>query len=483
MKNNQSIGKLISFILIFSSIFYPLSSLANGNSFNHSISCTTKIKHYTIGFFNGVWNTKAQAKYNGLVALKNLMGENSYAKYELFYNDTGTNVGATAVQDVAEVFIQRANEIDSSKNLSKHFEILMEIMSGVDKNSLIQTIKNAVPKLIGEALNKLYEDLATKFAAALSKLLSHPPTDANYVQHNERLLELAQLDEMFLFVAHSQGNLFANHAYDFIAPTIQKNHIAVVHIAPASPTLRGDYILSNHDLVINTLRAQGVNSVPDNNISIPYSKNDVFGHYLIETYLDQNRPGRMKIKNLIQDAESHLDLEPDTDEFHRIMVGFDLQTQKKGWNINKIKFKYSLENDPRMGITDPDFPGFNQLEDGFIFKCPNSLRSGEDTAGNYHFVYTNQWNGDPVKNWNGEFERYLSFKDVLYDKIFVTISDFSGADINNGKIVWQKTFKLNLPEDLKVVPATLHDFLDVVFEEDRNAPNTYLLKIIESNKN
>jgi len=45
----------------------------------------------------------------------------------------------------------------------------------------------------------------------------------------------------------------------------------VVHVAPASPTLRGRYVLADIDVVINGLRLSGINSVQPINILLPTS--------------------------------------------------------------------------------------------------------------------------------------------------------------------------------------------------------------------
>ena len=51
--------------------------------------------------------------------------------YELFYNHSGGTVGATGLQDIAEVFVQRANELDPSGSLSSNgFFFFWESYSG-----------------------------------------------------------------------------------------------------------------------------------------------------------------------------------------------------------------------------------------------------------------------------------------------------------------------------------------------------------------
>lgn len=67
-------------------------------------------KSYTVGVFNGVWNTEYEANA-GREKLKILIAttyNSEPVNYESFYNHTGSSVGATALQDIAETFIQRS---------------------------------------------------------------------------------------------------------------------------------------------------------------------------------------------------------------------------------------------------------------------------------------------------------------------------------------------------------------------------------------
>ncbi len=104
----------------------------------------------------------------------------------------------------------------------------------------------------------------------------------------------------FVLIAHSQGNLFVNSAYDGLRSSHSDTKVGVVHVAPASPTLRGEHMLADIDLVINGLRVQGINTVASNNISLPTSKNDLSGHTLVGTYLDAARAAREKVNGVVQ---------------------------------------------------------------------------------------------------------------------------------------------------------------------------------------
>lgn len=57
-----------------------------------------------------------------------------------------------------------------------------------------------------------------------------------------------------LAVAHSQGNLFLNEVYDRVKPSLTAESLRTVHVAPASATVRGPYVLNSKDLVIGASR-------------------------------------------------------------------------------------------------------------------------------------------------------------------------------------------------------------------------------------
>ncbi|MFV0575801.1 MAG: hypothetical protein ACK5NC_10400 [Vibrio sp.] len=270
-------------------------------SFDSQAQSLCDNRGYVIGFFNGVWNMPTQdGAYAGLESLRTLSG-NEYngepIEYELFYNHTGKSVDATFMQDIAETFIQRANEIDNSGRLSQRFEYLWEVLSDGD-NSAWDKLTEGFPASAG-VLEALYEDLITKSVAVYSLMVSDPPTQSDYTEHNTRLDELSLQGQKLILIAHSQGNLFANQSFDYISPKVDQGSVQVIHIAPASPTLRGDYILADIDIVINGLRIQGGKSVPDVNIELPFSKRDFSGHKLIDTYLDPAREARSVVYDMM----------------------------------------------------------------------------------------------------------------------------------------------------------------------------------------
>ncbi len=272
-----------------------------------SAQTTTSVcnaRGYTVGFFNGVWNTNTQdGALSGLNALKVLIGstyKTEPVEYQLFYNNTGSTVGATSAQDVAEVFVQRAREFDATGELGKRFEYFWEAASDGDK-PFFSRLWNTFAAEAG-IIDGMYSAIVTKAMAGWSLLLSNPPTTVNISEHRLQLDTLAAEGQKLLLVAHSQGNLFVNPAYDYVKPKVGVNSVAAVHIAPASITLRGNYVLADIDVVINGLRVQGAGSVPVANIELPFSSSDLSGHTLVSTYLDSTRAAKAKVSSMTTTA-------------------------------------------------------------------------------------------------------------------------------------------------------------------------------------
>jgi len=113
---------------------------------------------------------------------------------------------------------------------------------------------------------------------------------------------LADEGHDFVLVAHSQGNLFVNVANDGLRQSRPDTKAGVVHVAPASPTLRGPHVLAEIDEVINGLRNFGGWTVPDINIWLRGRGGDPSGHTLVGTYLDGTRIARSYVRDMINSA-------------------------------------------------------------------------------------------------------------------------------------------------------------------------------------
>jgi len=206
---------------------------------------------------------------------------------EIFFSQTAcTTIKLTCLADIAEVFSQRANELDSTGTLAQNFVLFWEALSGAQSYS--QNIQSAGSP-IGSVLTSLFNTVTTSLLQFSTSLLNYKPTAATMAQHNAQLDADAAAGQYFVLVAHSQGNLFMNQAYDHIFPTVGAAGVKAVQIAVASTSLRGGYVTSASDKIIQALAVTG--AVPAANFILPSNPVDWTGHAFVGTYLSTTLSG------------------------------------------------------------------------------------------------------------------------------------------------------------------------------------------------
>ncbi len=256
-------------------------------------------------YFNGIHNDPAVATA-ALHELRRIHGTKTPAgeviEYTLMYNQTN------GFADVVETFEQRL--LEQSKLLAGRFELFFEVLNGDGPwwNKIVASIPSAA-----KTLNGIADWYRAVVSIVLTKLFGYPPTAFDYALHRSIIDNKIDVGRKLLLVAHSQGNLFANVAYDYARKRLGSNSVKVVHIAPASSRIIGSHTLANLDLIINGLRVTG--TVADNTDDIPEykyrpagvnGKKDIFGHNLIAIYLNPYLTTSLRVKTHIQDALASL---------------------------------------------------------------------------------------------------------------------------------------------------------------------------------
>lgn len=254
------------------------------------------------GFFNGVQTTSAQAD-SALQTLQALYGSTSAQtsetiRYEKFYNYSN------GLEDFVETFEQRLREQEGI--LEGRFELFFQVINGEGSwwEQIVGTVASTALILDG-----IRDWLAAAVPAQLSALFANPPTAVNYAEHRLRIDNYALEGKKMVFFAHSQGNLFVNAATDYARSKTSVNAVQTVHVAPASPTLRGGHSLADLDLVINGLRPFGI--VASITESIPgyllrpaglNGKKDPLGHGLLEIYVNPQLGISGSVRSLVMQA-------------------------------------------------------------------------------------------------------------------------------------------------------------------------------------
>jgi len=295
---NKTIRKLLSAsVALCIALTAPLQAM--GQTSSATELCNADVAFF---FFNGVQTTPDGADV-ALAELRRIHGTSATAtgdriRYEKLYNYSN------GFEDFVETFEQRLLEQD--RLLEGRFELFFEALHGDGPwwSRIIESVAEAVGILGGFV--DWYQAAA---AQQLTTLLGNPPTTANYLEHRARIDNMILEGRKLLFVAHSQGNLFANAAYDYAVTQVDAQSVKVVHIAPASPTLNGPHTLADLDLVINGLRAVG--SVADITDEIPgfllrapgvNGQRDALGHGLLEIYINQRLSISQRVKSDIDTA-------------------------------------------------------------------------------------------------------------------------------------------------------------------------------------
>ena len=252
-------------------------------------------------FFNGVQTTPSGAN-RAKEEFKRIHGDKSASgdeiRYEVLYNYSD------GFEDFVETFEQRLQEQEGL--LEGRFELFFEALNGDGPwwSKIIETVSSSA-----DILGGFVDWYQASVVQQLTTLFGNPPTTVNYAEHKSRIDNWILEGKKLLFVAHSQGNLFVNAAYNYATSKTTSDSVKVVHIAPASPSLNGSHTLADLDLVINGLRVAG--SVPSITDNIPgyllrpagvNGKKDIRGHGLLEIYINPSIVTSARVKSHINSA-------------------------------------------------------------------------------------------------------------------------------------------------------------------------------------
>ncbi|EPU2896417.1 hypothetical protein ACV0UQ_003225 [Vibrio vulnificus] len=231
---------------------------------------------------------------------------------------------------------------------------------------------------MNDTLSRGINEIIHEFLEGLASLAgSDINTDEVRMKHRLRNDSQTWQGKKLIYLAHSQGNLWVNESFHYVNQRLgyDETNIKVIHIAPASPTLNGDYILSDKDHVINGLNFTGIGSVPFPNISIPSSNKDSLGHGFVEIYLT-NQQTKQMIKDAVDKALDSVKSPAMEDYLFDIRFEYS-ENYLKAHRPPKIAFVDSLESRDYCDLSNVDY-FFD-----FYGSCGNYYRAVEDAGSPY----------------------------------------------------------------------------------------------------
>ncbi|MCC2624833.1 MAG: hypothetical protein K0R14_706 [Burkholderiales bacterium] len=240
---------------------------------------------------NGINTTQDEACQN-LIALQNSIVLNTNViEWNLDYNPSNTKV-IDLLRSMWIVMQQKSREqnIVSINDYVDNYMVVHHLHYPVDspeynalKSRMAPDYKAAFDKSAGDDFPAILKNFLEKFP---------PPEPSDYTG----------VQDTFLIVPHSQGNLYANALFETLISQyhLAATRIAIFGIASPADSNKGDsitreyaavgvknvtsYITSANDFVMGGLKVLYPSLLPPN-IIIPYSSSNTLGHNLISTYL------------------------------------------------------------------------------------------------------------------------------------------------------------------------------------------------------
>lgn len=266
----------MKYLLLLALVFNSSLTFANDCFF---------VKHkLAYGFFNGVLTSKPDALKNTEKLKKVLYDQHKISEFEeitLFYNQTlfildFLEVAKQQVFEVIDIIAKNKTSNNQDIELAETLKLNPQLVNAWFNNDIQndQFESNAT-------LNKAKQKYLA-FRDAKIKLISLSEQD--YQKHHRLLQDLLSSHARIVLVAHSQGNLFVNQAFEN-ATEEQQKRLGVIHVGSASLKLHGNYILYENDYVINALGIRNFNAKVTTE-----TKNDIkdrFGHNFIDVYLNE----------------------------------------------------------------------------------------------------------------------------------------------------------------------------------------------------
>jgi hypothetical protein len=255
---------------------------------------------YVIVYINGL-STDPIGAQDGLDALSAIYAaqyNNQPVSYTLFYAPTD---GLT--QDVINAFAQR---VQSTPGLTDRWELIWDTLDGGGAISDLAVAENP-------SLSSLVSDLKTTFLNDVSSNVKNLSANKEFQpavdQFTTTLTTYYTQQKKTLVVAHSQGNVYLNAAYDAVKPQLKTDSLRTVEVATPTATVRdpqGRYVTSTTDLVIQAVALALGNVEPANTdgpILAALSSDTGYGHKFVDIYMNPNYKLLPAIKAL---ADSNL---------------------------------------------------------------------------------------------------------------------------------------------------------------------------------
>jgi hypothetical protein len=259
---------------------------------------------FLVGFFNGANSTRLEAR-TSKDRLQRIIGvtwKNQPVDYHVFYNSSAKETSfAKALPNFMEAIAQYDEEAQGTVS-AKVTSFWQALTGGKDRD---------IPSESTSVWNSFKDAVSAVRSSVLRAIIpsGDQPTEADLGHMIASVDEAIKTSRKMLFIAHSQGNLFLNPVYDYVAKKYGGTQaVSAVHIGTPSATVRGPYTNVSIDKIINLFRNTVGSTAMPINWELPEShwETDSNGHSFLLTYLNQGLTTYSKITGEIRVALDQL---------------------------------------------------------------------------------------------------------------------------------------------------------------------------------
>ncbi len=258
----------------------------------YSANCRApSVKEYSIYFVNGVLNSPAQVSQSR-AALKTLVGMEYKIDYPESYQSSET-IYASMLNEIDEVLRQKSGDLQSTKTSAKLAVQWSDYWRNYYGNSNQTDLE----------LKKTFDNVRAK------RMRREYVVDEELQELIDKIdADLAEGQKVIL-VAHSQGNFYANLAWEYFKGKNDGSSERIGIVAVATPASRvadgGPSTTLFQDLAMLAVRLLYPYSTLEANFS-GFTWSDLTGHGFVEVYLRPGSEARKRIKGHILDVMGKL---------------------------------------------------------------------------------------------------------------------------------------------------------------------------------
>lgn len=321
-------------------------------------------------------------------------------------------------------------EVDAYQDQGLTWENVTSIFFDQGPVGVLASIVEAIQADISQALASATINLINQFNDVQNTLVA---TVGSHIE-----LYKSELDnyQRVLVIAHSQGTLYANVAYEAVMmhPEYSPDSMGIVSVAALVSYIadgHNGYVTSSNDLAVNLLRASVAPDILSANATVPVSTDDLKGHAFRDIYISDWSPTKDMIVNL---GHQRLDELSNHD--------WVAKQPLRSYTAVNVPYPWCLDGEGNLQNTPASFAA--AAPEAYVHALETIVSSAvTGVQPDYASLFVQS---QTYRNPNGNIASAQEFADGVGDS--ATVSDVNALDVN-----WASTVNVALYADYPAVAS------------------------------